>query len=268
MNSDEMFNWPDGDVILHAIHGTDSRDFRVHKIFLSFASPVFRDMFTTPQPSSTSNVDVVDVIDSPQTLELILRFIYPCPSPVINDLATLSEVLTLADKYGIEAARSRLRRSLVEFARAEPLRVYAICCRFGFEGEMKIASSHTTSIDLPDLTQLPDEFRFIPATEYRRLVHLHRMYRREVMLIATRPIPTELIQPGGAFSGLWDTRTSTLMPIHQQIVDCLTKGTPLDFVSFALALRRDYGVCNLEIGGIGNWIRSVLDRANTLNMTV
>ena len=117
---------------------------------------------------------------------------------------------------------------------------------------MKIASSRTTSIDLPDLTQLPDKFKFILATEYHRLVHLHRRYRREVVVITTRPIPVELIQPGGAFSGLWDTRTSTLMPIHQQIVDCITKGIPLDYDSFALALRRDYGVYNLEVQQVLN----------------
>lgn len=41
---------------------------------------------------------------------------------------------------------------------------------------MKITSSHTTSIHLPGLTELPDEFRFIPATEYHRLILLHSNY--------------------------------------------------------------------------------------------
>ena len=173
MTSDEMFNWPDGDVILRSTHGTESRDFRVHKIFLSFASPIFKDMFKLPQPSSpTSNVDVVNLTDPPRVLELILRFIYPCPPPVIDDLTLLSEVLFLADKYDIEAARSRLRPSLMKFAKTEPLRAYAIACRLGFEDEMKIASSHTTSINLTEVTQLPDEFKFIPATEYHRLILL------------------------------------------------------------------------------------------------
>ena len=173
MTSDEMFNWPDGDVILRSIHGTESRDFRVHKIFLSFASPIFKDMFKLPQPSSpTSNVDVIDLTDPPRVLELILRFIYPCPPPVIDDLTLLSEVLFLADKYDIEAARSRLRPSLMKFAKTEPLRAYAIACRLGFEDEMKIVSSHTTSINLTEVTQLPDEFKFIPATEYHRLILL------------------------------------------------------------------------------------------------
>ena len=144
MGSDETFNWSDGDVILRATHGTESRDFRVHKLFLSFSSPVFKDMFTIPQPPSapSDGVDIVDVTDPPRALELILRFIYPSAvSPVIDDLTILSKALLLADKYDIEVARLRLRSSFKTFTETEPLRAYAIACRLGLEDEMKIASS-------------------------------------------------------------------------------------------------------------------------------
>ena len=141
--------------------------------------------FKHPLPSSaTSNVDIVDVVGHPRAVELALRFIYPTSLPTIDDLTLLSEALIFADKYDIEAARSRLRPSLLGFARTESLRVYAIACRLGFEDEMKLASSYTTSIHLRGLTQLPDEFRFIPATEYHRLVLLHARYRREFVAIA------------------------------------------------------------------------------------
>ena len=189
MNSDEMFNWPDGDVILRATHGANSRDFRVHKLFLSFASPVFKDMFKVPQPPSpSSNVDIIDVTDSPRTLELVLRFIYPFAPPVIKDLTTLSEVLIIADKYDIETVQSRLRPSLAELAKTKPLRAYAIACRLGFEDEMKIASSHMTAIDLSELTQLPDEFKFIPATEYHRLIRRHKKHRSGGVAAVASPL--------------------------------------------------------------------------------
>ena len=43
--------------------------------------------------------------------------------------------------------------------------------------EMKAgAPSHTIPIDPPRLIQLPDEFRFIPTTDYHRLVYLHIRY--------------------------------------------------------------------------------------------
>ena len=181
-----MFNWPDGDVILRATHGTERRDFRVHKLFLSFASPVFKDMFKLPQPSlAASNIDIIDMLDPPRALDAVLRFIYPSiDSPAIDNLTLLSEVLAVADKYDIKVARSRLRPSLVEFAKIEPLRVYAIACRLGFEDGMKIASSYTTSIHLPELTELPEEFKFIPATEYHRLIVLHARYRKEFEAIS------------------------------------------------------------------------------------
>ena len=187
MDSDEMFNWADGDVILRAAHGTDSRDFRVHKIFLSFASPVFKDMFKLPQPPSpTSTIDVVDVVDPPRALEAILRFIYPCADPpAIDDLTLLSEVLALADKYDIGTARSRLRSSLVEFAKTEPLRTYAIAYQLGFEDEMEVASSHAKSVNILELDELPVEFWSIPATVYHRFVRLNATHHKQQHRIAT-----------------------------------------------------------------------------------
>ena len=199
MDPNEMFNWPDGDVILRATHGTDSRYFRVHKLFLSYASPVFKDMFGIPQPSppASNDVEIVDLADPPRAIELILRFIYPSPPPVIDNLSLLSEGFALADKYDIEAARSRLRPSLMEFAETEPLRVYAIACRLGFENEMKAALPHTASIDLLGLPELPDEFKFISAPEYHRFTLLHAELRKnpfEFRAEGFKPIPQPIPQ--------------------------------------------------------------------------
>jgi len=186
MSSDKMFNWSDGDVILRT-RGAYSRDFRVHKLILSLASPVFKDMFAIPQPSSAASgdIDIVDVADSPRALEVILHFIYPSSPPVVRDLALLSRVLVLADKYDIKTAQSRLRPSLMEFTKTEPLRVYAIACRLGFEEEMEAASSHIKLFDTLQLAELPDEFKFIPATEYHRF--LHAMYRERPRTVSTAP---------------------------------------------------------------------------------
>ena len=58
------------------------------------------------------------------------------------------------------------------------------------------------------------------------------------------------------------------MHIHQWIVGCIRKGTSLEYVTFTLALRRDYDVHDLETGCIGNWVGSILDQANALDVTV
>jgi len=56
---------------------------------------------------------------------------------------------------------------------------------------MKITSSHTILINLPELIQLPSEFKFIPATEYHSLVRFHRENgSRKATAIAVRPVNT------------------------------------------------------------------------------
>jgi len=274
MNSDEMFNWPDGDIILRATHGTESRDFRVHKLFLSFSSPVFKDMFGIPQPPSAdpNGIDVVDVADPPRALEIILRFMYPSPTPpVINDLTVLSEALALADKYDVEVARSRLRSLFKRFAKTEPLRAYAIACRLGLEDEMKIASSHTTSIHLPGLTELPDEFRSIPATEYHRLILLHSRYRKEVGVIAARsPLPR--FDPHFFdLSGHADERSGKAKArgvMWKHFMDGVREGIPLDRRSLTLALKADNSAAATPDQQIESHISSILSQASASNLTV
>jgi len=263
-----MFDWPDGDIILRAAHGTESRDFRVHKFFLSFSSPIFKDVFKIPQPPSiaSNGVDVIEVADPPRALELILQFIYPtAASPVINDLTVLSEALVLADKYDINVARSRLRESFTRFTTTEPLRAYAVACRFGFQEEMKVASSNTTSIHLPGLTELPDEFKFIPATEYHRLILLHARYRKEVEDIAHSAMrPSVPKKPGSKFAGLM----GTINEFARANVEEVVKGAiPLNYESFKHAWKAKYSV-DADGSDVQAIFLSILDKANSLNLTV
>ena len=249
-----MFDRDDADVILRATHGTESRDFRVHKLLLSLTSPIFQDMFKLPQPSlEASAIQTIDVADPPRALDIILRFIYPSENtPVIDDFALLSEVLIVADKYDIAVARSRLRRSLEELAKTEPLKVYAIASRFGFENEMKIASSYTTSIHLPGLVELPEEFKFVSAVEYHRLIRLHERYRKEVAVLASN---------SGSSAGLpppVDFRRS---------VSAAIEGPPLNSQSLTKALipAKDYFG---EFADNKQFINAIFDRADQLNLTV
>jgi hypothetical protein len=270
MDSDEMFNWPDADVILRATHGTDCHDFRVHKAFLSFSSPVFRDMFKLPQPSSATS-NVVDVADPPRALELVLRYIYPSAASPVVDLSILPEALIIADKYDIGVARLRLRSSLKKFTITEPLRSYAIACRFGFEDEMRIASSHTTSIHLPGLAQLPDEFRLIPATEYHRLILLHSKYRKEVEAIAARsPLtdPTHTIFGGFGHGETESARSNAREAMWKRFIDRIGEGTPLDREALALALKADNSVAAVADSNIEFHLASILSQAHRLNLTI
>jgi len=179
------FNVPGGDITLRT-HGSPNREFRVHKLILSLASSVFRDMFDVPQPKpdahagSEADIEVVDMIDPPQALELVLKLIYPLPPPSVDSLDLLVESLVITDKYNIESARARLRLELHKFVDQAPLRVYAIASRFGFGEEAETASTLTIRTYLPALTDLPDDLKYIPATSYHKLVVLHEKRRKEI----------------------------------------------------------------------------------------
>lgn len=181
MNNGE-FGPPDGDIILRT-QGTIARDFQVHKLVLSLASPFFNDMFELPQPTPGipgDDLEVVSVTDPPQALDLVLKFIYPSPPPNVDNLDLLVEGLVITDKYNIRGAQAELRLRLAKFVKEDPLRVYAIASRFGFEEEAEEASSLTTGIYLPALTDLPDDLKSIPALAYHKLVRIHEKHREEV----------------------------------------------------------------------------------------
>ena len=216
--------------------------------------------------------------DPPRAVELILRLIYPSSAPpVLDNLAIISEALNIAKAYKIEVAQSRLRSSLMEFVKMEPLRVYAIACRVGFWDEMRIASTNTLSIHLPGLTKLPDEFKLIPATEYHRLIRLHTRYRKEVVAVTIQSLPGIVDAIVGAFDisqyvGSSADKRGRMAEINgafmkNAIIDVILKGTPLDYGSLAIALNTWYGV-DVEAKGIGHDIRSILDKTNALNLTV
>ena len=179
------FDAPDGDIILRAL-GPPARDFRAHKLILSLASPIFKDMFSLPHPnsdpSSVAGLDIVEVTDPPHALDLILRMIYPFAPPSFDgNLDTLVKCLVIADKYEIKGAKARLYNVLAQSAVIEPLRVYAIASRFGFTRIADSASRHTlTTVHLPGITELPDDFDYVPSNEYHKLVRYHASYLEEV----------------------------------------------------------------------------------------
>ena len=72
---DEEFWFEDGSVALVA----RDVEFRVYKGALASRSPVFKDMFSLPQPQdvSSSSVPVVQLADSPEDIRHFLRICLP-----------------------------------------------------------------------------------------------------------------------------------------------------------------------------------------------
>ena len=235
-----IFNVPDGDIILRAL-GPPSHDFRVHKLVLSLASPVFKDMFSLPQPtpdnSTVAEVEIVEVADPPDALDIILRLIYPFAPPSFDgSLNTLVECLIVADKYNIKAAKARLNQELGRSYVADSLRVYAIAYRFGFA---KIVDSTSriilSDIHLPGIPELPDDFNFVPATTYHKLVRHHASYLEEVVeVIKQTPLRSKCHDCPG-----WKSSAEVLFRLR--LANLVIMGTPVDVKACFGAWVKAYG---------------------------
>jgi len=189
------FDAEDADLILRA---ADCGEFRVHRCILSVASPVFRDMFTFPQPlDAADHLPHVDLQESTTTLDILLRYIYPIPSPKIENFTTLTNVLASAEKYGAEGVTSRLRTILSsQFLDLDPLRVYAIACRWSFLEEAKLASTRTVYVDLAKQGEgCTEDMKYMSGLDYHRLLVLQQA-RKDTVQKAVTEQPT----PGGCCS--------------------------------------------------------------------
>jgi len=199
--SSYAFDGPDADVILRAPlqPGSDEfKDFRVHKLILSIASTVFRDTFSIPQPppptSEDTSLDVVQITESAEVVETFLQLTYPIDPPVIADLQLLDDLLQLADKYIAGGVITKLKKLLVTpaFLNDDPIRVYALACRNGFEEETKVAVQHTFSIDV--VRQISEEhIRMMPTKTYHRLLTEHAI--RQDLLVDAVDVTWVRLQP-------------------------------------------------------------------------
>jgi len=160
---------PGADVILRASGG---KEFRAHKLILSLASPVFRDMFTVPQqlPTEPSQLPIVDVNDPPEVLEAFLRIIYPTRGPLVDDIETSTSVLRLADKYDAGVVLDVYMDHLPSMSsNLLPIQVYAILCACGREEEAGAVARRISFASLKTLKSNP-LLQLITGTHYQRLV--------------------------------------------------------------------------------------------------
>jgi len=144
----DPFTTEDGDVVLRA--GPDDT-FRVHKIVLSLASPVFKDLFRTAQPDQPdggeNSLPTIPITDPPESVDFLLRFIYPgVPLPTTTDPVTLSTLLTIADKYGVSTIPPVVKERLADEKTLEkdPFGVYIVARRCGLGGVAKKAARGLT----------------------------------------------------------------------------------------------------------------------------
>jgi hypothetical protein len=191
-NAPAPFDDANADIILRSCDGVQ---FRMYMLFLSLASPIFKDMLAIPQPptpsgSASRDLPVVDLAESSTTIQNFLSLSYPtlCP-PGVPDTWPLSEVADLIQavmKYEIRGIQKAALQLLVQprFLNTEPLRVYAIACRFRVEKEARLAAKHLLRHELLRDTYSAD-LEMIDAGSLYRVQLYHHMCTKAASRVAS-----------------------------------------------------------------------------------
>ena len=169
----DPFTTEDGDVILRADTG-DS--FRVHKVVLSLASPLFKQIFRAPplhQPDhGQGGLPIFRITHPPEIVDLLLRFIYPgVVPPTITDPATLRSLLAIAASYGVPTVLPVVKEWLAdeETLEVDPFGVYIVAYRWGFT---EIAMKAARGLTFPKLKDSPSSRnpQFVIEDDYHYLL--------------------------------------------------------------------------------------------------
>ncbi|KAH9917987.1 uncharacterized protein B0H18DRAFT_1032649 [Fomitopsis serialis] len=133
------FNDPDADLIIRT---SDGVDFRVYKLIMKQASPVFREMFTFPRGSQLNN-SVVEVAERSRVWDYILRMLYPVGrAPSAPDPADYWPLLEAAKKYDMAGVREAVKHAMMVPAvlKTDALMTYALACVYGLPDAARAAA--------------------------------------------------------------------------------------------------------------------------------
>ena len=173
------FNNLSGDIILRT-HGPNPIDFRVHKLILSYASPVFKAILSDAQNLTItvpdSGIPVLTVHENADDLHTLLLFCYPAhfPEPPTS-LERLYYLYSIAEKYRIDAFRSWLRSLAKGFVEGMPVGVYVLSRHFSWKEEAREAAKRCLSFPISELTAWSNPtLQDLPASYLHDLFKYHQ----------------------------------------------------------------------------------------------
>jgi hypothetical protein len=173
------FTFEDADVCLVSKEGVK---FLTYSFILRNASAFFKSTFTLPQCSSSETPrkerEVIHVDEECTTLHDILRMISAMELPPLSSFDVIEPILHAAEKFEMPGPISIIREviSHPRFMQENPLKVYALACRYGWEQLAQNSSQLTLSLDLLSPT-LTHALRSLSPDGLLRLLYLHRRRR-------------------------------------------------------------------------------------------
>ncbi|KZP28619.1 hypothetical protein FIBSPDRAFT_688414, partial [Athelia psychrophila] len=193
---DPAFTESDADIVLQS---SDGIRYRVSSYTLRTTSGFFRAMLTLPQRDPTSPTrrslaeDIIIVEEHSGLIGSMLRMVSGLDFIQWSTLGEAEEMLGIADKYDMPGPMAIIRTSLcMPDNLKQPLKVYAIAARFGWEREAKCASALTLNLQLHDEDH-STILLGIPPSYLLKLFRLHHC-RKELFLELAKPagIPFDL----------------------------------------------------------------------------
>ncbi|KZT24213.1 hypothetical protein NEOLEDRAFT_1094847 [Neolentinus lepideus HHB14362 ss-1] len=184
-----LFSSDDADVVLGCKDGTTY--FRLHSFILKMTSSWFRTMFslpqqtpisaTPPEPSSRpGSSDIIHLDEDANTLEGLFRMICGQPIPRLDSYDIIEPLLYAAEKYDMLGPISIIRALVMTPALLqEPLRLYPIACRFGWEDEARLASAQTLTLNIHEPQYRP-HLQKLATDALLDLFSLHRERRERL----------------------------------------------------------------------------------------
>ncbi|KAJ6455274.1 hypothetical protein C8R47DRAFT_1203848 [Mycena vitilis] len=143
-------------------------------------SPIFRTMFSIPQPTTASAVPIVDLQENSSSLDKALRFFYPGTEQIVATLQDLHEIIeTLISKYLRHAVpRPDGQNASQNLHRGQPH--WCLRCRvlipLGGCGEDRMVAAECLKLPLrvhdSDL-EAPPELKYLTAGAYFNLLRYH-----------------------------------------------------------------------------------------------
>ncbi|KAK6981117.1 BTB domain-containing protein [Favolaschia claudopus] len=192
------FDSADADVIFRS---SDGIEFRLHKALLSLVSPVFRDMFTLPQPVSefSTTLPVVEVTETSAVFDQALRFFYPGARPKVDSPSELRDVLTvLIHKYDMQGIIPIAQQCLERYLTSHPLSAYIVAHTFQWKDLAVKAAKESLKTPLRSTnTAAPQDLDHITGSAYHNLLFYHHSCAEAAKVGATSlnwtPVPNEYV---------------------------------------------------------------------------
>jgi len=171
------FSSPAGDVTLSARGGQTF--FRVHSYTLKTTSGFFRTMYGLPQSSSPVD-DIIYLDESAEVLEPLLRMVCGLPLQPVTNCDLVEKILFAAEKYDMPGPISILRLlSMTPLFLEQPLRLFSLACRYGWEEEAKLASKQNLQLDLFEPTH-QETLAQLPSKALLDLMNLRHKRREQL----------------------------------------------------------------------------------------